>query len=224
MPRATLQVIHLLPLAAEQGAVRTSVALGLNFILGHYSNGQTGCFYENQTGADPDCTPEPGALPINERSGSFSTNYLRAELHGLFGFGIDSASRNAWVVLGALGFEVNSAAGPGGITQDQRRVYGDGHLWARAGAERVWLGHRVRLTGAISTPYGESPRQRATTTVELSMLPRWGGGFGGLLRWVHGQDDYNILFMEPVNLWQFGVVFELGPGLPATSLQAPLTD
>lgn len=221
MPRLTLQVVHLRPLAVSGGALRTALALGLNLIIGHYSNGESGCFFEGQTGSDPDCTPQPGALPVNERTGSFSTNYFRAELHGRLGLDMDLASRTAWALLGGVAVEVNSSIGPGGITGDQRPVYGDGHLWARAGAERSWFGHRLRLAGAISTPFGESPHQGSTTVVELAMLPRWAAGFGGVVRWVHGQDDYNILFMEPVNLWQFGIVFELAPGLRPTSPQPP---
>lgn len=214
MPKLTLQVIHLRPLARPDGAVRTALALGLNLILGHYSNGEAGCFYQNQVGSDPDCTPRPGELPLNERSGSFSTNFVRAELHGLLALDIDGKTGAAWLLLGGLGVELNSSVGPGGIGDDQRRVYGDGHLWARAGGERTWSGHRARLSGTISRPFGESPDQAATITAEFLILPRWAGGFGAMARWVHGQDDYNILFLEPVNLWQLGIVFELGPGLP----------
>ena len=213
MPKLTLQLVYLLSLAKPDGAIRAALALGLNLILGHYSNGEAGCFYADQAGSDPDCTPQPGQLPLNERSGSFSTNYVRAELHGLLGLDIDTGTGAAWILLGGLGADLNSSVGPGGIGDDQRRVYGDGHLWARVGAERSWRGHRARLSGAISGPFGETPHQGATTTVELSMLPRWAGGFGAVVRWVHGQDDYNILFLESVNLWQFGLVFELGPGL-----------
>jgi len=221
MPKLTLQVIHLRPLAMSDGVLRTALVLGLNLIVGHYSNGETGCFYQNQIGSDPDCTPQPGELPLNERSGSFSTNYVRAELHGLFEFDIDVGTRAAWLLLGGLGIELNSSIGPGGISDDQGRVYGDGHLWAFAGAERIWRGHRARLSGAISGPFGESPRQGTTITVEFLILPRWAGGFGAVTRWVHGQDDYNILFLEPVNLWQVGIVFELGPGLQRPPSRQP---
>lgn len=222
MPKLTLQLIHLRPLAMPAGALHTAMAVGLNLIVGHYSNGETGCFYAGQSGSDPDCTPQPGHLPLNERTGSFSTNYLRTELHGLLGLDVDAESRSAWVLLGGLGVEVNSSIGPGGMTEDQRPIYGDGHLWARAGAQRNWSGHRLQLSAAVSKPFGESPNQGATTTVELSMVPRWAGGFGGLIRWVHGQDDYNILFLEHANLWQFGIVFELGPGLrPPPASQPP---
>lgn len=213
MPKLTLQIIQLLSLSPIGSRSWSALALGASLIIGHYSNGQTGCFYENQTGSDPDCTPQPGQLPLNERSGSFSTNYLRVELHGRLGMGIDVSTRTGWGFLSALAVEVNSSIGPGGITADQRPVYGDGHLWTRAGVERSWFGHRARLTGTLGAPFGESPHQRATTTIELSVLPRWASGFGAMMRWVHGQDDYNILFLEPVNLWQVGITFELGPGI-----------
>lgn len=222
LPQLTLQLLHLRALARRGDALRTVLGLGLNLIVGHYSNGQSGCFYEGQSGSDPDCTPQPGTLPVNERSGSFSTNFVRAELHGLLGLDLDAKAASAWVLLGGVGVEVNSSVGPGGITADQRPVYGDGHVLVRGGAERDWAGHRLRLSAAASRPFGESPRQGATSTVELSMVPRWAGGFGALVRWVHGQDDYNILFLEHANLWQFGILFELGPGLrPPPSSQPP---
>lgn len=212
IPKLTLQLLHLRALARQGAAVASALALGLNLVVGHYSNGQTGCFYEGQSGSDPDCTPQPGTLPVNERSGSFSTNFLRAELHGLVGLDIDARARSAWVLEGGFGVEANSSLGPGGITGDQRPVYGDGHVLVHGGAERDWAGHRLRLSATASRPFGESPRQGATSTVELSMVPRWAGGFGALVRWLHGQDDYNILFLEHADLWQFGIVFELGPG------------
>jgi hypothetical protein len=64
-----------------------------------------------------------------------------------------------------------------------------------------------------SYPYGETPNQRPTVSVEAALMPNWAGGFGLFARHVSGQDYYNILFLERVNLWLFGIVFELGPGV-----------
>lgn len=211
MPKLTLQFLHLRELGGE-GDRHKAMAAGLHFILGHHSNGQSGCFFANQTGTDPDCTPE-GHPPLNEESGSFSTNYFRTELHGRFVFNADRYLEEAWVVGGSVGLETNLKGGPGGISDEQRTLYGKGHLILSGSLERLWSGHRARATLSSSIPYGETPPLRSTVIAETAVMPAWAGGFGVFARYVTGQDYYNILFQERVHLWLFGVIFELGPGV-----------
>jgi hypothetical protein len=228
MPKLTLQYLFLKRWNVENEPVRFhNIGIGTNLILGHYSNGQTGCFFANQTGTDPNCVPAQGQLPLNEVSGSFSTNYIRGELHGQFGFDVDQDRRSAWVIGGSIALEVNTALGPGGISDDQRRVYGRGHIGLETTLERYWSGSREprepgnlgRLSVALSIPYGEAPTQEPTVSVEAAYIPLWFlNGFGGFVRYVNGQDYYNMLFLEHVSLFQFGVTFELGPGLCAPPL------
>lgn len=210
MPKLTLQLLHMRQLEGE--GIRRGVALGAHLIVGHYSNGQSGCFFQNQVGSGPSCDAE-GRLPLNEEAGSFSTNYIRGELHGRFVFGVSDNLKAAWVAGGGVWTEVNSKGGPGGISNDQRRVYGRGHNGLEVTVERLWSGHRARSSFEASFPYGETPNQRPTISVEAAIIPRWGGGFGLFARHVSGQDYYNILFLERVNLWLLGIVFELGPGI-----------
>ncbi|RKG71826.1 hypothetical protein D7V88_39105 [Corallococcus terminator] len=213
MPKFTLQAAHLRLLHGpdRDGAPRM-LALGLNVIVGHHSNGEDGCFFANQTGKDPDCTPAEGQLPLNEVSGSFSTNLLRFEVHGRLGFGVDPHTLSAWIVGANAFYELNTAIGPGGLSPQQRTVYGDGHWGVGLTGERTVNGNRFRLEGALSHPFGETPGQRSTLSVELAANPWWGSGFGVFARYVRGQDYYNILFLERISLWQFGLVFELNPG------------
>ncbi|WP_255442861.1 hypothetical protein [Corallococcus sp. Z5C101001] len=213
IPKLTLQAAHLRLLRGpDKDSQPRAVAVGLNAILGHYSNGAQGCFFANQTGTDPDCTPAEGSLPLNEVSGSFSTNFLRFELHGRLGFGVDPQRVSAWI-LGANGFyELNSSIGPGGMSHAQREVYGAGHWGLGLVGERALNGTRFRLEGTFSKPFGETPFQRPTFSLEAAVNPWWSAGFGLFARYIHGQDYYNILFLERISFWQFGLVFELNPG------------
>ena len=185
----------------------------VNVVVGHYSNGQAGCFYANQTRGESGCAPEKGQLPLNETSGDFSTNFLRLEGHLRFLNHFDVQRRSAWVFGGSAFMERNSSLAFGGITDEMREVYGDGHFGFGALVERIWFEHRFRVEGNVSRPYGESPRQPWTLSVEAAALPRWGAGFGGFVRYIRGQDYYNSLFLQHVSLVQVGLIFELGPGL-----------
>ncbi|NPD26992.1 hypothetical protein HPP06_26570 [Corallococcus exiguus] len=211
--KLTLQAAHLRLLHGpdKDGAPRV-LALGLNVIAGHYSNGEDGCFFANQTGTDPNCEPAEGTLPLNEITGSFSTNVLRFELHSRLGFGVDLHRLSAWLVGANAFYELNSAIGPGGMSPAQRHVYGNGHWGVGLVGEREVNGSRFRLEGSFSHPFGETPAQRGTLSVEAAANPRWASGFGVFARYVRGQDYYNILFLERISLWQFGLVFELNPG------------
>ncbi|ADO71287.1 hypothetical protein [Stigmatella aurantiaca] len=226
MPKVTLQLAHLWLPDMEEQRLPTSLRVGLvNLVLGHYSNGQAGCFYANQNPEEGCSTPE-GHLPLNETSGDFSTNFLRLEVHGRLLAGVDLKNNSMWSIGANTFFEYNSSLATGGITPEMREVYGDGHVGVGALLGRIWYGHRFRLEGNLSTPYGESPRQPVTLTLEAAALPRWGSGFGAFVRYVHGQDYYNILFLERVRLVQFGLIFELGPGPriqgnPSDELKSP---
>ncbi|SEL74097.1 hypothetical protein SAMN05444354_10862 [Stigmatella aurantiaca] len=212
MPKLTLQVAHLWRPPSEGQELPSWVRIGLlNLVVGHYSNGQAGCFYANQS-PEEGCASTEGHLPLNELSGDFSTNFVRLEAYGRLLTHVDLRRNSMWS-FGANAFiEHNSSVAIGGITPEMREVYGDGHAGLGFLLGRIWFGHRFRLEGNFSTPYGESPHQPWTMSLEAAALPRWGAGFGGFVRYVRGQDYYNILFLQRVNLVQVGLVFELGPG------------
>ncbi|MBF5045318.1 hypothetical protein FGE12_23135 [Aggregicoccus sp. 17bor-14] len=212
MPKVTFQFLRLRLLDPTPGGHRRALALGAHVIVGHYSNGQAGCFFASQAGTDPDCTPEDGEPPLNETAGDFSTNFVRWELHGRLAFDLDGASMTGWVVGGHAGFERNLSIGPGGITEQIRGVYGDSHADVALLGERLWSGHRLHLEATLSRPFGGVEGQGPTVRVEALAAPHWAAGFGLYARYVGGRDYYNILFLEPVHLWQFGLSFELGPG------------
>ena len=213
-PKITLQFIYLKDWMTDPEDFR-AVRIGTNLVFAHYSNGQSGCFFANQTGTDPNCVPPQGQLPLNEVSGSFSTNYFRGELHGQFFFDGNVEQHSAWVVEGSGAIEVNSSAGPGGISEDQRRVYGKGRVGLGAEVERYFVGNRTKLSIDLSIPYGETPALEPTLAIEATYLPVWLSGFGAFARFVNGQDYYNILFREHVSLWLFGISFDFGPGTRA---------
>nr|WP_225937583.1 hypothetical protein [Myxococcus sp. RHSTA-1-4] len=216
MPKLTLQAARLWTPRGEGEGAPTSFGLALvNVVVGHYSNGQAGCFYANQSRGESGCVPTEGALPLNELSGDFSTNFLRVEGHARYLTHIDVRRRSAWGFGASAFIERNTSLAFGGITSEMREVYGDGHFGLGAAVEHFWFEHRFRAEGHLSRPYGESPRQPWTLSLEAAALPRWGAGFGGFVRYVRGQDYYNVLFLQRVSLVQVGLIFELGPGLRA---------
>ncbi|WP_371745689.1 hypothetical protein [Myxococcus sp. CA033] len=218
MPKLTLQAAHLWkPWLDDQGKPRRMALSFINVSVGHYSNGQAGCFYANQSEAEGGCASVEGELPLNETSGDFSTNFIRLEAQFRLIENIDLARRSAWSFGVGAFIERNSSLAFGGITPEMREVYGDGHVGFGLLVERLWFEHRFRVEGNVNGPFGETPGQRWTFNVEAAALPRWGAGFGAFVRYVHGQDYLNILFLEPVSLVQFGLIFELGPGLRARS-------
>ena len=214
-PKVTFQLLRLKQWTLNEGKEYRFSAIGTNLIVGHYSNGQAGCFFANQTGTDPNCVPAHGQLPLNEVSGSFSTNYGRIELLARYLFDGNPVEQAAWIVGGSAELDRNSDFGPGGISTDQSRVYGKGHFGFGAAGERYLSGNRWVTSVALSFPFGETPRQEPTVTVEATFISRVLSGFGFFARYVNGQDYYNILFLEHVVLWQFGLSFQLGPGFRA---------
>ena len=212
MPKVTFQFLHLRLLPTTPGGHRRALALGAHLVVGHYSNGQAGCFFASQKGTDPDCTPEDGEPPLNETTGDFSTNFVRWEAHGRIAFDLDGESMTGWVLGGHVGYERNLSIGPGGITEQIRGVYGRSHADLALLGERLWRGHRFHLEATLSRPFGGVEGQGHTVRVEALAAPRWAAGFGLYARYVGGRDYYNILFLERVHLWQFGLSFELGPG------------
>ena len=214
-PKVTFQFLRMKQWTVNDGEEYRFSAVGTNIIVGHYSNGAADCFFANQTGTDPNCVPAHGQLPLNEVSGSFSTNYGRIELLGRYLFDGNPVKQTAWIVGGSAQLERNSDFGPGGISSDQSHVYGKGHFGFGATGERFLSGNRWLASVALSFPYSETPRQEPTVTVEATLIPRVLSGFGFFARYVNGQDYYNILFLEHVVLLQFGISFQLGPGFRA---------
>ena len=230
MPKATVQVAWFKNLAAptapaparHDGPIRMFLLHVVPF--GHHSNGQNGCLFVDQV--RPDCEPKQTSAPytqaVNTENGSFSTNYIRA------GFGYrrlyptgdnDEIEDPAWVTKREWGvaatMEFNPKGYVGGSLDDELRLtYGATRFEIDTDvAVRDWkfLGvtcGRAQASGIIRYLHGAPSNLRIGGAVEAFCLPKRWGGSGLFVRYVDGQDYYNINFLERIRRVQFGVTFD----------------
>jgi hypothetical protein len=189
---------------------------------GHHSNGQTGCFYRNQT-FDPttmSCSPV-GNGPLNERDGSFSTNYLE----------LAAGYRRAWRATLAQGPEnglfVDTGLQyhpldylPGGQDAEQAALWGRWHYWAHGeltqtvGPCRGLFEVNVQKVLDRVVPASQGgPEHTTTVRGQASLLmPEW-LGTGLFVMGEYGQDTYNILFTQTVKRVLVGFVVDWSRGV-----------
>jgi hypothetical protein len=231
MPRFDVQVLGRRAKGVGQSAT-TDLRYGLTLELwGHHSNGQDGCTFTGPTPAGKAC-PElgDGALGINERNGSFATDYT----------GLTFVVRKSWVsgetlhkldLLGHAGVQVHHNFPGGGLGTDPD---GDlSHLWGRwhghvEGEARWnptdradgWLGYlyvRGRLDAANG---GHDARLPSVEAEPLSYLGEVGAisakleGVGLFLRAVGGREYYNIEFTQSPWRFQLGIVIDTSGNIP----------
>jgi hypothetical protein len=198
--------------------VRSPIRLwAVQATVGHHSNGQEGCLYEEQVKVDDECVFPDGAPEeptANLLDGSFSTNYLRL---GVFHSWISSDRNLEIACTHAVGLsaEINPAKfGPGGIGHEQRIRYGQ---------------TRVRGTYEFTQRHTTCPRGRfrfegfaeyihdapeGVPRVTVSASPEFTfdsvGGWGFFLRYYRGQDYYNLGFLSRLHEVAVGIVFDAG--------------
>jgi hypothetical protein len=224
MPKGTIQLARLKSLSASSDPddrPKAPVAMWLIDVIpfGHHSNGQNGCLFTSQSrNAGGDCE-EKSATPvraINKIDGSFSTNYIEAGVH----YGrmylepqtSDQAygTRREWragvaVQLNPKGFVAGS------IDDELAPLYGQTRLIVEAATARHngWKCGRVegqvRFQYIHDHPVGVPP---VTTIAEASCLPRTWGGTGVFVRFIRGQDYYNLGFGERISRLQFGIALQ----------------
>lgn len=230
MPKVSVQMAWFKNLAADtvKGPERYEQPVQV-FLLhavpfGHHSNGQNGCLFVGQT--RPECNPKQTAAPytaaLNTENGSFSTNYLRA------GFGYrrlyvsgkndeieDQASvtNREWGV--ATTVELNPKGYVGGSISEQLRLtYGATRVEVDADyARRDWSFWRItcgraQISAAFRYLHGAPSDLKYGGAAEAFCLPKGWGGSGVFLRYVDGQDYYNVSFSQRIRRLQFGVTFD----------------
>lgn len=185
----------------------------LDIVFSHYSNGQAGCFYENQRrrSGDFECEwigQDSTVRRINTSDGSFSTWFAR------LGYGYE----RLWV-SGAAGAPVKSSMGgfgalsyliPAMTEEPQRELYGS---WrARALLEGKYhsrnqaFGGTSRVAMIIEHALDAGPGvPRNSWSAEASHAFTRAYGIGAFARYRAGQEYYNIGFTETLNVWQFGL-------------------
>lgn len=200
----------------EALAARSPIRIhGLQATLGHHSNGQEGCLFAEEEGLDGDCRLPPGVerATINRDDGSFSTNYLRLMAYRMDWHSKDGRLKRSQTL--GLGVEIHPEGfGPGGVSQDQLDLYGD--LRLLTSFERVWRTEKTKRIIDLQTAYiaGKRDLEGGVCDCFVSLEGSWSwdelGGWGVFARYVHGQDYYNLSFVEELSKIQVGIVFDTG--------------
>ena len=235
MPKLSLQVAWLKNLSTEtdpsrryDGPIRMILVHTVPF--GHHSNGQNGCLMIGQQ--RPDCEPKETEVPFvrafNTENGSFSTNYVRGGIsyHRLHPRGdipedesedLGWTTKREWSV--GLTAELNPKGFVGGSLSDELRlIYGATRvelqiegairdMSVRLGKLRFSCG-RAAVSSTVRYIHGTLSNLRFGGNAEALCLPKGWGGTGLFLRYVDGQDYYNLNFATRIRRLQFGFTFD----------------
>jgi hypothetical protein len=198
---------------------------GVRFEAYHYSNGQDRCTWDPalpdvpQEGEPPSCAQLFASLrdpqdQLNRSSGEFSTNRFLLALDTKY-FGLDPNGFALWSLSAGVTGESNRPNGPGGIEDNYRDVYGWGSIEMHAEAERWVLRNLlVRLRGSYTHAIDDGPRIRsASGLAELSLFPKRIGRFGLFARYHGGRDFYNAFFVDSIQTFAGGLVWDDAPPL-----------
>jgi len=218
MPRLRITAVRTgsIPFIVDR-ATRQWVA---DFTVGHYSNGQSGCLYEQQMG--PECQL-PDGIPDDDlrvrRGGSFSSHYLELGVARRWLWWDDSylggtTRRGAKHVLAVFGrsrdYRALSGVG-GGMDRDLGRLYGwrrqrVGLEYAREASPANFFAGQSWLQGWVEHSRGTA---RAVSGLRVSVEAGHSfdrvGGTGLFVRYYNGHDDYNAAFTTPLNVVQVGL-------------------
>jgi len=196
-------------------------------LFSHHSNGQDGCTFFDASGA---CASRgEGATRLNEKNGSFGTNYLGISGHVRHSWGA-SYSQQKSSLLGSAGLQYHHGVPFGGLSDTREdgllKLWGRVHAFveaeARYGVEEPCLpsGYsyfrfRSDIASGGTDPLLPSVRARPDTeTWELGYISRGLKGFGLFARVVTGREYYNIEFTQSVTRLQFGVVLDTSGSVP----------
>ena len=221
-PRIKVQEIHLQRIGG--GKNPDALLLGMQFHLGHYSNGQDGCGYAGHTRnpnpaqADGDFGPLscPGAgTDLNLVNGSFSLDYLRLDIVSAYWTKVSSDDERglrtpAWDFSATAGVQWNGLPGPGSMDPVLEDRYG---LWAipvELQVEHftcVEKQHSVRMTLATVL---HLPRQSEVWgSAELTLAYIFKRlGVGGFVRGRVGRDELNMRFEQTRNDLTVGLLLD----------------
>jgi hypothetical protein len=177
-------------------------------IVGHHSNGQDGCFYNEETRAGEGCSPSTPNITersVNKTDGSFSTNYARVGIN----------YRRNWLDAGGWAHK------EWGVRFDYEQ-----HFKMDENVRELY--GRQRVEGAISAAWRDLPLcpkrldssgalkyihdhpgtvWPVAVTAQLSCFPFWKGGWGFFVRYYGGQDYYNLGLLENIQRLHLGATF-----------------
>ncbi len=206
---------------------RAGEMLSAQFRIAHYSNGQSGCLYDNQTyqASSDSCVPEgrPGNA-LNTKDGSFSTDYVETTLQKSWILFDSSYAERVLQTLGVTG-RVNPGflAPVGGMDPELASAYGrysiSGRYEFKARYDEtfgLWrrVPRRLVATTILSVDHeraigrASAYAQSRTTLEAVLAFPRL-YGIGLATRYTTGFDYYNIAFGDRISRrFSVGLVFD----------------
>lgn len=232
MPRFDYQSFWFQRYPGPENSPGTLHMYELRVSLGHHSNGQQYCRFDENTkdqrsadGASlcPALKPAPLSQQVNARSGDFSTDYYQLTAHYAY-LHLGRDSREQSRVSAGITFEDNPlwfGSAPGAIDHQEFALYGPHRIkvevagglhltapcdWASGVAELSVSAEYFWRTGVGVVDNREF--------VELHYVFDSLGGAGLFARFFSGQDYLNVLFLEPrATTIQFGLIWDFSPRL-----------
>lgn len=186
--------------------------------VGHHSNGQDGCTFENERRVDGECLGVSQGTPrtLNTADGSFGVNYLDfrsavtsrqlrdgIDVDTALTLGLDYRLHVPWKVI------------PGGSgLRDIESLYGRHELRAvfqqEWPAPKIWKLDHVQLGLRGWLRFGADSDVATGGSAELAYLGFAGGIAGPFVRLYGGNDYYNIRFLEKRRYVMVGVLWDHG--------------
>lgn len=219
MPKGTFTGMMFRREPTKNGGQGSRVGLWAGQItVGHHSNGQDGCLFTTDVLVGDECVGEPDLDQINRIDGSFSTNYVRIggryRREWLRDVSSD-AQRKAGIEeqLGAKEFTIGVDYDRHFHTDERMApFYGQNRFrLSLAGATYFRKVCRSRANGGVILFYvGEQPDTVGSFAVQLegSCTFTDQGGWGLFVRYYHGQDYYNLGWVDSISRAMVGAHFE----------------
>jgi hypothetical protein len=220
MPRGNVQLIWARNIPAVIAAMESKGAAGPganqvslwegHAIVGHHSNGQDGCFWDDQARLDDVCvsvSPVSGERLVNKQDGSFSTNYVRVGIN----YRRNLLDEDLWAKR-EWGFRADLEYHPRAwMDEEMVDIYGRTRVefaGTIASRELSWCPKRAEATGAVKV-IGGHPESvwPVAVTIQGSCFPTRQGGWGIFLRFYGGQDYYNLGLLDNIQRVHFGATF-----------------
>jgi hypothetical protein len=225
MPKLTgqlLQVYH-----AEPSWTTPVHLLEFQGIIGHHSNGQDGCLFDEtlrEGSACPDAIPDDEKPHVNRTSGAFGTNYYQLGFHyGLLRFDAGGANVASLTVGGYYKRHPEGFLKFGAIRDPLYSLYGARRVGLEAELERCVGTGDTEMCDA-STPFsgrlltgirfeylvGAPEYLRKHPYIlsgELAYTLSRLNGLGVFARGYMGQDYYNLGFSDIIHVVHVGITF-----------------
>jgi hypothetical protein len=240
MPRFRIQWLARRALSpTSAGNPSKDLRFGLTLDLwDHHSNGQDGCsFLPLGDRADSKCTNHADAKGINERNGSFGTNYVGLNGHVRYSWNSPdvvatcaTGCRNeaqTWNLLFSGGVQHHHEFPIGGLGDDFRALWGTWHEYLEGEVrwnpnnetESAGYGYgRVRVDHAGGGRDPQFPDLRVPSNLwagEMGWISRTMFNLGFFIRAMSGREYYNIEFTQNVKRIQIGVTIDSTGHIPS---------